>query len=217
VKSRLGGRTWRCDGYTDASRDEPEALRDSFVFELATVPSASSEELVNCNRLNGDMTMKALVVYDSKFGNTERIARVIAEALATGEPVPVMQTNETSERDLVGIDLLVVGGPTQAHGLSSALRTFLDHLSPKAVRDVATATFDTRLHWPQILNGSAAVASARRLETMGAVIMVPPESFLISGRKGLLIKGELERAKAWADKVRAAAGAADREPVAATR
>jgi flavodoxin I len=163
------------------------------------------------------MTMKALVMYDTKFGNTERIARVTAGALNRGEPVTVVQASQTSERELAGIDLLVVGGPTHAHGLSAALRTFLDHLSPEAVRDVATATFDTRLHWPQFLSGSAAVESAKRLEAKGAWIMVPPESFLISGRKGLLIRGELERAQAWADEVRAAAGASDREPVAAAR
>ena len=159
--------------------------------------------------------MKALVVYDSKFGNTERIARAIAETLGAGEPVRVLTASSATEQDLVGIDLLAVGGPTQAHGASPALRAFLDHLPPEAVQDVPAVTFDTRLTWPRILAGSAAVASAKRLRKKGARLVVPPESFLVTGGEGPLVEGELERAHSWANQVRATIGVAQREPVGA--
>jgi flavodoxin len=159
--------------------------------------------------------MKAVVVYDSKFGNTERLARAIAEKLGAEEPAPAVEASAASERDLAGIDLLVVGGPTQGHGLSPALKAFLDGLQPEAVRDMPAVTFDTRLSWPMLLSGSAAAASAKRLAKKGARLLVPPESFLVTASEGPLAEGELDRAAAWATAVRAAAGAPAQEPTAA--
>jgi flavodoxin len=149
--------------------------------------------------------MKALVVYESKFGNTERLARAIAERLGAGEPVAVVAAGDASERDLAGIDLLAVGGPTQGHGVSPALKAFLARIPQGAVRGVPSVTFDTRLHWPRLLSGSAAAGCARRLEKQGARLLVPPESFLVVGSEGPLVEGELDRALAWADAVRAKA------------
>jgi len=60
----------------------------------------------------------AVVVYDSEFGNTERLAREIAGALGVGEPVAVVAAGAASANDLVGVDLVVVGGPTRWLGLS---------------------------------------------------------------------------------------------------
>jgi flavodoxin len=159
--------------------------------------------------------MKALVVYDSKFGNTERLARAIAEELGAGEPAVLVAAGAASERDLAGIDLLVVGGPTQGHGLSPALRAFLERIPQEAVRDVPTVTFDTRLSWPRLLSGSAAAGSARRLEKKGARLLVPPESFLVTKGEGPLAEGELARASSWANEVRAKAGAPEQGPAGA--
>lgn len=161
--------------------------------------------------------MKTLVVYDSKFGNTERLARVIAETLGAGEPVPVVAAGDATERDLAGISLLAVGGPTQGHGISPVLRAFLDRLSAESVGDVPTVTFDTRITWPRFLAGSAAAASAKRLVRMGARMLVPPESFLVTGSEGPLVEGELERARTWAQEVREQAGLPEPEPAGATR
>jgi flavodoxin len=147
--------------------------------------------------------MKAVVVFDSKYGTTEGLAREIAAALGAGEPVPVVAASAASARDLQDVDLLAVGGPTQGHGLSPALRAFLDGLPSEAVRDVPTVTFDTRLSWPRFLAGSAAAASARRLEKKGARLVAPPESFLVAGSEGPLAHGEMERARTWAGTVRA--------------
>jgi flavodoxin len=159
--------------------------------------------------------MKAVVIYDSKFGNTEHIARAIAEKLGAGDPVAVVAASAASKYDLSEIDLLVVGGPTQGHGLSPALRDFLDRLPSETVRDVPSATFDTRLTWPRFLAGSAAGVAAKRLAQKGARLLVPAESFLVQGSEGPLVRGELERARAWADQVRTKAGLPEREPAVA--
>ncbi len=150
--------------------------------------------------------MKAVVVYDSKFGNTEHIARAIAEELGAGQPAMVVAAGDASAHDLEGVDLLAIGGPTQGHGLSPALKAFLDGLPREAVRAIPTVTFDTRLTWPRFLSGSAAAACAKRLEKKGARLVVPPESFLVTASEGPLAEGELARAHTWAHEVRAKAG-----------
>lgn len=147
--------------------------------------------------------MKALVVYDSKFGNTKVVAREIAQGLGGAD---VLFCGDVRERELEGVDLLVVGGPTQGHGLSPDLRTFLDRLAAERVRGMRFATFDTRLTWPRFLAGSAAAQAAKRLTKKGAQMLVGPESFMVKESKGPLLDEELSRAKEWAMQVGTAAG-----------
>jgi flavodoxin len=159
--------------------------------------------------------MKALVIYDSKFGNTERLARAIAEKLGGEEPAPMITAWTASPHNLVGIDLLAVGGPTQGHGISSALRVFLDRIPPEAVRGMSVVTFDTRLRWPRALSGSAAAGCARRLEKKGARLVAAPECFLVMAAEGPLVEGELGRARDWAEGVRRKASTLGSGPVSA--
>jgi len=151
-----------------------------------------------------EMTMNALVVYASQFGNTEKIARAIGSALATHGPTEVRPVAEVG-----GIppdtDLLVVGGPTQGHGIDKTMKSFLAGLSPAAVADVPVAAFDTRLRWPVLLSGSAGRRIARQLRKMGGQVLVEPGSFLVEGGEGPLVAGDLDRAAVWAEHLAAAA------------
>ncbi len=60
--------------------------------------------------------MNTLIVYDTSFGNTERIADAICDGLEAFGEVRVVTA---AEADIgPAVDLLLVGGPTQRHGLS---------------------------------------------------------------------------------------------------
>jgi flavodoxin I len=100
-----------------------------------------------------------------------------------------------------GLELLVVGGPTQGHGVDPAEKAFLDQLPAESVRGVPVVAFDTRLRWPELLSGSAAKGIAKRLQPKGARLLLEPESFFVEGKDGPLGEGELERAAAWARQV----------------
>jgi len=143
--------------------------------------------------------MNALVIYDSEFGNTEQIAAAIANQLETQGIVRLLSVDDPAGLNLIGVDLLVVGGPTQAHGTRQPLRDWVERLSPSMLRNVAVATFDTRLRWPLFLAGSAADSIAKTFKHHGAELLVPPESFFVEGREGPLAEGELERAGMWAE------------------
>lgn len=159
--------------------------------------------------------MNALVVYDTAFGNTERLARVIAEGLTGLGEVVVVRAAEASLAPPP--DLLVVGGPTQRRRMSPALAGLLEGLPRRSLRGVRAATFDTRYRMARLLTGSAAADAARRLERAGCQIATSPESFFIErdqppeGEKRRhhleqLEPGELERAGQWARDLAASLG-----------
>jgi flavodoxin len=147
--------------------------------------------------------MQTLVIYDSKFGNTEKIAEAIGRGIGSVSEVRVTSTVEATEA-LEALasrpDLVLVGGPTQNHGPSAGLRRFVEDL-PAALRGVPTACFDTRYRGPVLLMGSAAAAAAKALAKTGAEIVAPPESFFIVRHGPMpqqtLEAGEITRAEAW--------------------
>jgi flavodoxin len=152
--------------------------------------------------------MNALVLYDSQFGNTERIAEAITLVLQEVLTTRLGTTTEIGDcaEALHDVDLLVVGGPTQAHGVSPNLKPSLECLGERSLHGVRAAVFDTRLHGPRFVTGSAAVRLARMLRRRGAWIVVPPASFIVGGREGPLDAGEVDRARAWAREVLRAVG-----------
>ena|SRR5215204_4922092 len=137
--------------------------------------------------------MRALVIYDSLYGNTAHIAQAIGGALSA-EVHPITEVNTIPAK----LDLLVIGGPTQGHGIDQPLKDFLSELPGESFEGVAVAAFDTRLHWPEFLSGSAAKEIAKRLKENGAHLVAAPESFFVDGKEGPLSAGELDRATQWA-------------------
>jgi flavodoxin len=134
--------------------------------------------------------MKALVVYDSRHGNTEKIAQAIGEAIG-GQ---VLRVGEVKPTDLKGFDLLIVGSPTHGGFPTPAIDGLLKALS--ALEGLNVAAFDTRTK--RTIFGYAAPRIARRLEKSGGELRMPPEGFFVLGMEGPLVDGELARAAGWA-------------------
>jgi flavodoxin len=163
-----------------------------------------------------ERAMRALIVYESMYGNTHAIADGIAEGLRDVAEVQVASVHEATAGLVAAVDLLVVGGPTHVHGLSRpstrdaalkdaelpadpdaegpGVREWLDGLPD--VAGVAAAAFDTRIDGPAILTGRASRGIHKRLRGRGFDTVAEPESFLVD-RKGHLHDGERERARAW--------------------
>jgi flavodoxin len=157
--------------------------------------------------------MQTLVIYDSKFGNTERIAEAIGRGIGS-----VSEVRVTSTADAAGVlkslasrpDVVVVGGPTQNHGPSAGLRHFVDNL-PAALHGVPAVCFDTRYRGPVLLMGSAAAWAAKTLAKTGAELVAPSESFFIVRHGAMeqqaLEQGEITRAEAWGQAIATSVGA----------
>lgn len=143
--------------------------------------------------------MKSLIIYDSQYGNTKLVAEMVLWVLEGYGEVRIVHASDADPDIFSETDLLVVGGPTIAHGLSQEMKDLLeaaDSLAPLTTRPVALA-FDTRIDWPRWLSGSAADKIARALTRMGCRMLAEPASFIVAGREGPLAEGERERAIAW--------------------
>jgi flavodoxin len=140
--------------------------------------------------------VKSLVVYATRTGNTRLTAEAIADGLRSGGSAEVRAVTDDPATLPNDLDVLVVGGPTEGHGMPEPIASFLDRLPERACTGRAAAAFDTRLQWPRWLSGSAADGIRQRLEGAGALRPVPTESFAVT-MKPELVPGELDRARAW--------------------
>jgi hypothetical protein len=165
--------------------------------------------------------MKAHVVYESMYGNTRHIAEAIADGLRVSIPTDVALARDDSGGDLDDVDLVVVGAPTHAWGLSGqrsreaavldatkhpdhlfdcapcapGVREWLHEVKqPGTCRGVA---FETRLAKPKLFTGSAARAIQRGLHRAGFETFAKAHSFSVTGMAGPLAPGEIERAQRW--------------------
>jgi len=149
--------------------------------------------------------MKTLIVYDSMYGNTEKIARAIGDAI-TGD-VRVLRASEAGPSDVKSIDFLIVGSPTQGFRATKPVQTFIEGIAKDALQNMKVVAFDTRmperdvgkgLRFIMKIGGYAAPRIAEALKKKGGNLVVLPEGFLVKDKEGPLLEGELERASAWA-------------------
>jgi flavodoxin len=156
--------------------------------------------------------MKVLVVADSTFGNTWSVAGTIADAF--GSSVRALRPDHVEREDLAGLELLVVGSPTQGGRPLPSIATFLKRLPRDEIRGTPFAAFDTRIDAKEqgfgvrlllATMGYAAPKIARDLTARGAWQVVPPEGFIVEDKEGPVRTGELERAEAWARRLPEAA------------
>jgi flavodoxin I len=158
--------------------------------------------------------MKAMVVYDSAFGNTEKVAQAIGRALGPEQEVETVRVSNVQPEQLAGLDLLVVGSPTQKFSPLGTITGFLKSIPQDGLQGVKVAAFDTRIPESKVneirilaffvrLFGYAAKPIADRLVKKGGELAVPPEGFYVADTEGPLLEGEMERAADWARQITA--------------
>jgi menaquinone-dependent protoporphyrinogen IX oxidase len=156
--------------------------------------------------------MKAIVVYESHWGNTAAVARAIAEGI--GLEARALSTAEAAGAAIAGADLIVAGAPLL--GFSLPTEGMLKNIARGAARDPVApdlshpsmrswlgalpqgngraAAFETRIWWSP---GSAAKTILGELERLGYRPAAKPQRFIVKGKYGPLRDGELEQAKRW--------------------
>jgi hypothetical protein len=179
--------------------------------------------------------VRAVVVYESMYGNTRLVAGAIGRGLGAAIEVEVVPVHRATPSLLDGAALLVVGGPTHAHSMSrTATRRaavdaagspgsdltldvdaegtgLRDWLAELGQLDMSAAAFDTRVDLPVALTGRAAKRIRRELRHRGFDV-VASESFLVDKANHLLADEE-SRALAWGEQLARATVAAAPSPV----
>lgn len=143
--------------------------------------------------------MKALIVYDSVYGNTEKIAKAVAEAITPSNEVKVLRVGDANPLELASVNLLIVGSPTHAGRPVPAVQDFLKKVPELSLKGISVAAFDTRISKKIVgVFGYAAGRIAGNLKKKGGTLIASPEGFFVTGGQGPLREGELERAAGWA-------------------
>jgi flavodoxin I len=143
--------------------------------------------------------MKVLVVYDSLYGNTEKIARTIAGAVSPTSTVEMLRAGKTEPAKLKDLDVLFVGSPTQGGRATRPIQDFLTGIQADALKGVRAASFDTRIKNKLVkVFGYAAGRIEKTLGDKGATVVSPAGMFFVKSTRGPLDDGEEERAAAWA-------------------
>ena len=170
--------------------------------------------------------MRAVVTFESVYGNTRAVAEAIADGLRPVGDVAVLSHHEVDPALASDADLVVVGAPTHMHGLPTSMsRKMAAHaaeeegapldagatagpgirswLSDQSGGGRRAAAFDTRADGRPALTGSAARGIAKRLRRCGFELVADPESFLVEDAEGPLMDGELDRAREWGSAIAA--------------
>ena len=162
-------------------------------------------------------TPRALIVYESMFGNTWKVAAAIRDGLATAVDTDLVRADRAPAEIPADVRLLVVGGPTHAFSMSrpstrsdaanqgevlmpveTGIREWLEEL-PHRSRSTVTATFDTRIRKVGRLPGSAARSAAKLLRRRDFRLMTAPASFFVDETTGPIDERELARARQWGE------------------
>lgn len=148
--------------------------------------------------------MNSLVLYDSQFGNTQKIAEAVGKGI--GGDTLVLPARDAGAVGWSSLKLVVVGSPTQGGRPTPALQKLLNALHPGVLANAKVAAFDTRFKQQEqnfalrILMksiGYAAEKIANTLRAKGGTLVAKPEAFIVMGKEGPLADGELPRAEAW--------------------
>jgi hypothetical protein len=168
--------------------------------------------------------MKAVVIYESMYGNTHVVAEAIAAGLRRRMEATAVPVREATPGLVADADVLVVGGPTHVHGMSrpttrnaaveaarksegelvldpdaegTGLREWFESLGR---HPVVAAAFDTRIDAPAAVTGRASKGIARKLRRRGCELLADPESFLVT-KDNELLPDEDTRAGEWGSKL----------------
>jgi flavodoxin len=166
--------------------------------------------------------VKAIVIYDSLYGNTEKIAVAVAEGLTSAvcaaDSIEMVKVGEAHPDQLAEWGLLLVGAPTHGSHPSPAASEFINRIPQGALAGVKVGAFDTRTDMEKLTGmlrlfgkvlgawGYAAPRLSAALEAKGGDVICPPEGFFVKDKEGPLEEGELERATAWAQRIGQAPG-----------
>ncbi len=141
--------------------------------------------------------MKALVIYDSLYGNTEQIAKAMVAAL--GKESKAVRVGQVKAADIKGYSYIIIGSPTQGGRMTPAIQSFLNGLAADDMVGKRFAAFDTR-HTSFVTKffGYAAPRIEAIIKEKRGNCTAQPQGFIVQDNKGPLAEGELERAATWA-------------------
>jgi flavodoxin I len=145
--------------------------------------------------------MKALIAYDSKYGNTEKIATMIMDGMKEGGiEVSMKKGDQCTADDFKAADVWVFGSPVHVGGATGDAKKALKLALETGASGKKGTAFDTRFASAKGGKGAAEKMGEKMAEA-GMKIVAEPQWFIVEKTKGPLAAGEEDRAKAMGKKI----------------
>lgn len=154
--------------------------------------------------------MNTLIIYDSAYGNTAKVAYVIENEASTFGKVKHVMAKDFKVSDITDVDVMFIGSPTQGGRPTQSISDLVNSLSSDVYKHIPVATFDTRFATEahglglKILMKTIGFASpkiAASVKHKSGRILGSPEGFIVDDKEGPLLEGELKRAAEWTKKI----------------
>lgn len=155
--------------------------------------------------------MKALIVYESYFGNTEKVAKEIYNKISEKIEVKIVNADEVNTENIENADLLIIGSPTRAFHQTQKITKFLKILNKENLKGKRIAVFDTRADMEKVDSkflkfmvkhfGYAVDSIVKKVKGKSGNTVIMEEWFYVKESEGPLFEGEIEKAQKWAEKI----------------
>lgn len=141
--------------------------------------------------------MKAVIVVDSVYGNTRKIADAMYAAL--GAEAQLIKAWEFQPDMLEHADVVIFGSPINVWRPTANMLEALKRLKEADLHGKKVTSFDSR--YDKWWAGTACHRIARALRRQGGQLITKPQHFIVLGPEGPLRDGEEERAQQWVQSV----------------
>jgi flavorubredoxin len=138
---------------------------------------------------------KAIVIYESMFGNTKRAAETIIEGMKeAGVSATLSTPKEFGENQLTDFDAIIIGSPNHMGGATRGIRKFIDRLGKLKTEGKSVTVFDTYA-------GREYEKAVKKMENQlsekapGLKLISPGLSIMVEGVRGPIAEGELPKCK----------------------
>ena len=130
------------------------------------------------NLRRNETKAKAIVIFDTRYGNTEKVAKSFERGLKqAGVQTFCVNAKDVAVDSVKQYDLICVGAPTEAFSASKPMKEFLGKLKSIDLSGKYGFAFETRLDWR--LSGSAAKFIEKQLNNLGLQVIAPRETAIV--------------------------------------
>ena len=145
---------------------------------------------------------KVLLVFDSSFGNTEKLGREIAAGIdeTSLAECKVINIDDVDSEDLSGYDGALFGGPIHAFRATRGIKGAVKKAGKKGLTAKLVASFDTYQAPGHIGKAAGQIEGELKKRISGAKVMSPGLSAIVLGREGPLRDDELPKAREFGKK-----------------
>lgn len=150
--------------------------------------------------------MKVIIIYDTVFNNTKKVAESMASELETNNEVVLTQVNNASKHNLNEFDMIILGSPTRAFNPTKPISSYINSIKVEDITGKSVLLFDTRISAHDVNSkvfnvfekrfGYATDTMTKKLTKKDADIL-DTKGFFVSGNEGPMNDGEFEKAQEW--------------------